>query len=117
MICSGLYANEFVIPLTNYRNRRSYDGNSNNGQVGFSALGANRDAQLGQQGRIRFKNTLANFNQGWESRDSIFQCRIPGLYFFTMTARGRANYNSIPDRSRYYPNQDEIDRLACFEWR
>ena len=43
--------------------------------VGFSAVRASRDAQLGQLGRIKLDNTLTNFHSGWESRHSIFECK------------------------------------------
>ena len=107
--------------IINNRNRRSFDNNYSKDQVAFSAVGASWDAQSGRLGRIKFENTLANINQGWESRDSVFQCELPGIYFFTMSARGRFNYefdNSNTRRNRYYPYNDEAaDIGACFEWK
>ena len=94
-----------------FRNRRSFD--EDNKQIGFSAVGASWDAQIGRQGRIKFENTLANFNRGWNTRDSVFQCDVPGLYFFTMTALGRTSYD------RYYPQTryDSSNRNDCIEWK
>ena len=110
-------------------NRRSFR-NSDNAQVGFSATRASRDAQLGRRGPIRFDNTLSNFNQGWNSRDSIFQCRSSGLHFFTFSARGRWNYgyddnyiesNLSSEESRRIRllnlRSSEADREACFDWK
>ena len=110
-------------------NRRNFR-NSDNDQAGFSATRASRDAQLGRRGPIQFTNTLSNFNQGWNSRDSIFQCRSSGLHFFTFSARGRWNYgyddnyiesNLSSEESRRIRllnlRSSEADREACFDWK
>ena len=110
-------------------NRRNFR-NSDNAQVGFSATRASRDAQLGRRGPIQFTNTLSNFNPGWNSRDSIFQCRSSGLHFFTFSARGRWNYgyddnyiesNLSSEESRRIRllnlRSSEADREACFDWK
>ncbi len=60
--------------------------------VGFSAVRAARDSLTGRKGRINFENTIADMNRGWESRESVFRCRVPGLYFFSLAARGRVSY-------------------------
>ena len=34
---------------------------------------------------------MTDINYGWDSRDSLFMCHHPGLYFFTFSVKGSAN--------------------------
>jgi hypothetical protein len=79
-------------------------------------------------------NTIANMNRGWESRESMFRCEIPGLYFFSMAGRGRWSYGSdvtnnndvvddatVVEENRrirmYNLRSRDADREACLDWK
>ena len=50
----------------------------NSKTIGFSAVRAMEEPQYGIKGRIHFENTFANLNRGWISKESLFQCHVPG---------------------------------------
>ena len=83
----------------------------------------------GRLGRIELDNTLTNFHSGWESRNSIFECKQQaGLYLFSVSARGRGNFgindyisNGNSEEARrirlHNLRSREADRDACFDWK
>jgi hypothetical protein len=57
--------------------------------VGFSLVRAKNSSLVGDtKGRIEFVNTFTDLNGAWDGRRSVFQCQIPGLYFFSFNGRG-----------------------------
>lgn len=122
--CQCICATEFFS-----RNRRSSsDHFEPSSAVGFSAVRASRDAQLGRLGRVEFDNTLTNL---YDWQNSIFQCKNAGLYFFTFAARGRAasaryendfiSSSTSSDEARRIRLQisrsRQADDEACLDWK
>ncbi|TRY71703.1 hypothetical protein TCAL_04753 [Tigriopus californicus] len=66
-----------------------YNSNSCQGIIGFSLVRAKKSSLQGQRGRVAFENTFTDLNQAWDAKRSVFQCRQPGLYFFSFNGRGK----------------------------
>ncbi len=59
--------------------------------VGFSVVKAKNSSLSGSRGRVEFDDVLTDLNGAWNSQEALFECRVPGLYFFAFNGRGKGN--------------------------
>lgn len=70
------------------------------GIIGFSLVRASNASIEGQKGKIEFQNVFTDLNEAWDPRESIFECKVPGLYFFSFNGRGKADEDQDEDKDK-----------------